>query len=634
MLNKSKLSLAVAGAMVLTVAGMANAVAAEVRGAKAHTAAPVVRDTATSAQRFVVKYKEGTVERRSPAAVNRGLGQAVGRAGLDRRVAALNNQPARPAVSASHMRQMGTAGWNVVRTSRALNAQETASLLRELRADPAVASVEVDQMYVRMPNQMGPAFTPNDPRFLSHQWHFHNATGGVRAPAAWDLPNSRGAGVVVAVLDTGIVENHWDLAANVIPGYDMITDVEVSRRDNAERVPGGWDVGDWVEANYCGGIHGAQDSSWHGSHVAGTVAQETNNELGGAGLAFEAQVMPIRVLGSCGGYGSDIADGITWASGGAVPGMPANENPAQVLNMSLGSRSPSACSAVYQDAINAANARGSIIVVAAGNSNGDAGTYTMSSCQGVISVGATGVTGAKAGYSNWGARIDISAPGGGGGVDGNPNGYIWQVMNAGSTRPEFGDNSWLLGGYTGTSMASPHVAAAVAMVQGALAAAERPLLNWGEMRDLLRETARAFPVNIPANTPMGPGILNVEAALERALEEPCDPEVEECGPVATPVNNRVPVRGLSGTAGSEQLFSFDAQAGRMLSISTFGGTGNVQMYVSFEEEPTAESSHYRSVRPGNSEAVRINGNNTRAGTYYIKLVGAAQYNGVTLEVRQ
>src|SRR5690606_29027885 len=143
--------------------------------------------------------------------------------------------------------------------------------------------------------------------------------------------------------------------------------------------------------NYCTQFgsppHDADDSSWHGTHVAGTVAQETNNGSGLAGLAHGAQVMPIRVLGSCGGFGSDIVDGMIWAAGGSVNGLPDNQNPAEVLNMSLGSVGPAACSAAYQDAINQVNALGSIIVVAAGNSNGNAANYTMSSCDNVISVG-------------------------------------------------------------------------------------------------------------------------------------------------------------------------------------------------------------------------------------------------------
>lgn len=629
-MKKSKISLAVASAVLVSIAGAGAAMASGGSlqpQVMAHSTAPVGDESA--AFRFVVKYRDGAVERRDTAAIRRGLDAAVSRAALDRVAPATTTSSARGAVRASHLREMGVPGWNVVRTSRVLDQREIASFIRELKANPSVETVEIDRMYQRL-QTVSPSMTPNDPNYQQYQWNFHNAVGGVRAESAWDVENGQGQGVVVAILDTGIVEDHLDLAANVIPGYDMITDVEVSRRESATRIPGGWDVGDWVEANYCGGTHAAQNSSWHGSHVAGTVAQHTNNGVGLAGLAHGARVMPIRVLGSCGGYGSDIADGITWASGGTVPNMPVNANPAEVLNMSLGSSRPAACSTLYQDAINAANNRGSIIVVAAGNDNDNAGSYTMASCQNVISVGATGITGAKAGYSNWGARVDLSAPGGGGGVDGNPNGYIWQVTSSGATRP----SGWRLGGMAGTSMASPHVAAVAAMVQGALAANGRDPLSWSEMRELLTSTARTFPVTPSASRPIGAGILDARAALDKALEEPCNPELEECGIPATALANRVPVRGLSGAAGSEVLYSFEAVAGRLLSFATSGGSGNVSMYVSFDAEPQVGSADFTSARPGNNEAVRIGAAQARAGTYYIKLVGAAAYNGVTLEVRQ
>lgn len=627
MFKKSKMSLAIAGVTLMSLAGTSAALAADrPLPTRIVPQASASANDALLSDRFVVKYKAGAPERTNAAAAQRVLGNAAARAGLDRAVGATATSSARSAATARLDRRLSVPGWSLVTTSRHLNPAEADEFIRVLKSDPSVDTVEQDRLYVRMNT-----WVPDDSRYADLQWHLHSATGGIRAPQAWALPNSRGAGVVVAILDTGIVQNHLDLAANVIPGYDMLSHPTVSRREEGVRIPGGWDTGDWAEAGRCGAGQPADTSSWHGSHVGGTVAQETNNALGGAGVAFESQVQPVRVLGACGGTGVDIADGITWASGGTVAGVPNNATPAHILNLSLGSRSPSACSALYQDAINAANARGSIIVVAAGNGNANAGNYTMSSCQNVISVGANGIAGGRAGYSNWGARVDIAAPGGGGGADGNPNGYVWQVINAGSQAPT---GEWQMGGMAGTSMASPHVAGVAAMVQGALAAADRPLLSWTQMRDLLTETARPFPVNIPASTPIGAGIVDAHAALVKALEEPCDPEVEECGIPATPLTNRVPVRGLSGNAGSEVVYSFEATAGRMVSFATSGGTGNVQMYVSFDAEPSAGSADFSSARPGNNEAVRINAAQVRAGTYYIKLVGAAAYSGVTLEARQ
>lgn len=624
-MKKNQISLAVASAMLVSVAGMSSAAAAGL-GAKI-MGAPVVDAAASEgSQRFIVRYRQDAAEARDAATVVRGLKAAVGRAGLDLPAA----RSRAGAVSAAHLRRMATPGWNVVSTSRRLDGAEAARFMRELAADASVLSVEIDHLYQRM-DAAAPAMVPNDPAYTQYQWHFFNPVGGVNAEAAWDI--ATGEGVVVAVLDTGIVQNHLDLAANVIPGYDMLSDARMSRRATDGRAPGGWDIGDWVEANYCtgwatSGSHPAEDSSWHGSHVSGTVAQETNNGVGVAGLAHGARVMPVRVLGSCGGFGSDIADGIVWAAGGTVPGLPVNANPAEIINMSLGSRSPSACPASYQAAIDQALSLGSIVVVAAGNSNGNAGSYTMSSCANVISVGATGITGAKASYSNYGPRVDLSAPGGGGGAEWS--GYVVQIINGGTTGPTA---QWQYGGYSGTSMASPHVAAAAAMVQGALVEAGRDPLDWQQMRDLLASTSKAFGVAPPASTPIGAGILDVKAALDEALEEPCDPAVEQCAPDATPIANGVAVGGLSGSAGSETLYSLAVPAGVRgpLSITTTGGSGDVTLLVSFEAEPEAGDADFTSARPGNNETVRVNA--PQAGTYYIKLLGVRAYSNVRLQAR-
>ena len=628
-MKRKTISLAISSVLLVAGAGIAGATD-RISGAQVVEPAPRHATATGDGQRFVVKYREGAAALSGGRALSDSLDTAIGRAGLDRALPATSTSAARAPVSADVLRRMGAPGWHVVRTSRALSGSEAASFVRELEADPEVAAVEADRLYQRL-ETLSPASAPDDPNYDEFQWNFYDEDGGVRAEQAWEI--STGEGVVVAVLDTGIIEGTLDLEGNAIPGYDMISDAYLSRRDSDDRVAGGWDLGDWTEENYCVPLgaspHPDVPSSWHGTHVAGTVAQETNNGTGLAGIAHDALVMPIRVLGSCGGYGSDIADGMLWAAGGEVEGMPVNENPAEILNMSLGSAGPAECSALYQDAIDEVNARGSIIVVAAGNSNADAGDYTMSSCDGVISVGATGIAGSKAGYSNYGDRIDLSAPGGGGAVDGNPDGYIWQVANAGEQGPEEGE--WLLRGMSGTSMASPHVAAAAAMVQSV---AEMPL-DWEQMRDLLTATARPFPVAIPPETAMGAGILDLQVLLETVTEEPCDPEVEECDPVpeAIPLFNREPVSGLEGEEGSEALYAIDVPDGVSgpLVITSSGGRGDVSLYVSHEEEPEAGSADWSSTRPGNSELVSVP--TPEAGVYYIKLVAGQDYDGVTLQAR-
>ncbi len=611
MTNKKTLGLAIGQALIALAMATGSAQAAE-------TAGKVDVDSLLGQEafdRFLVKYAAGAAEATDAGTAERGLASAATRSGLT---------GARQ-TAASYVSAMGVPGWHVVQTSRRLSRREAEAFMRELAADPSVAHVAADEVYV-LPHVEEASERPDDPRYGTNQWHFHDPLGGVNAEAAWDLAN--GDGVVVAVIDTGIVENHEDLQENVLPGYDFISSASNSRRPQAGRAPGGWDVGTWRSAGYCGAGTAARNSSWHGSHVAGTIAQTTDNGLRYAGLAHGARVVPVRVLGACGGSAQDIADGIIWASGGTVPEVPANEHPAEIINMSLGSVSRTTCPALYQDAIDTAVANGSIIVVAAGNDNDQAGLYTMSSCDKVISVGATRVTGGKAIYSSYGGRVDLSAPGGGGSVDGNPEGYIWQTINAGTQRPTA---EWKGGGMTGTSMASPHVAAVAAMVQSV---AETPL-DWQQMRDLLVETSRPFPAFVSVDMSMGAGIVDAAAAVNRALGNArCDGQSDSCNPDAVVLTRNVSQAGVSVAKDERIVFEYTAEAGKALTFSTVGGTGDVSMYVGFEAVPTADEHAFASRRPGNREVVRIDARQVRAGTYYITLVGESDAANVLIEARQ
>jgi serine protease len=596
-------------------------------GASAYAAGLPVKEPARQAtiaqqgsERIIVKYRTGTAAATDRSAKLAAVTSAVSRASLGTTAARA------AAASPQHLRRLGT-GADVIRLQGKLSQAELQKVLKEIQADPSVQYAEADVKLQRAdvrPRET-PQMVPNDPYYAQYQWHLSSATGGVNAPAAWDV--AQGEGVVVAVLDTGILPGHPDFAAGtLLEGYDFISDAETSRRPTDARVPGALDYGDWVENDnecYAGSL--AEDSSWHGTHVSGTIAEATNNGVGMAGVAYKAKVLPVRVLGKCGGYLSDIADAITWASGGTVAGVPANANPAEVINMSLGGGG--ACDAVYQDAINGAVSRGTTVVVAAGNSAGNAANFRPASCANVVAVGATRITGGIAYYSNFGAAVDLSGPGGGGSVDGNPGGFVWQAGYNGLTTPTSGAYSYM--GMGGTSMASPHVAGVAALVQGALASAGKDPLTPAQLETLLKQTARTFPVTIPAATPIGTGIVDAKAALDKALEEPC---TVDCAPEATALTNRVAVTGLSGAGGSEALYSFEASAGKVLSFLTYGGSGNVSVYVSAGAEPSATDFDAKSARPGNSETVRFTA--PAAGTYYIKLVGESAYSGVSLQAVQ
>ncbi len=543
--------------------------------------------------RFIVKYRDGSAARANSATLQRSLLGAVSRSALG----AANGK----AVSAAKLRRLGI-GADLVQTSRKLDRVEAESLLRQLATDPDVEFVEVDaRRYARL--------VPNDTYYNQYQWHFKDPVGGINLPAAWD--DATGAGVVVAVLDTGIT-THSDLDANILPGYDFISDTFVSR-DGDGRDANPRDEGDWNPvAGECYTGSPVQDSSWHGTHVAGTVAEVTNNAKGMAGGAFNAKVVPARVLGRCGGYTSDISDAVIWASGGTVAGVPANANPAEVINLSLGGSG--ACSAVEQNAFNIAIANGSTVVVAAGNDAGNVSGYSPGNCAGVITVGATRITGGIASYSNYGTRIDISAPGGGGSVDGNPGGYVWSTGNAGTTVP----TTETYFGMGGTSMAAPHVAAVVALMQSV---AETPLTP-AQILATLKSTARPFPVAPPANRPIGAGIVNAAAAVQAVIGggEP---------PTATVLTNNVAVGGNTGAKDAVVQYALVVPAGATnLSFISYGGTGNADVYVKFGSAATATNYDLRSARPGNNEVVNIAA--PQAGTYYVSLVGKTKFANVSV----
>ncbi|WP_101925516.1 MULTISPECIES: S8 family peptidase [Luteimonas] len=581
--------------------------------------------------RFIVEYKNGTRDR---TAVVSGVNTALARSGL--------TKGARGA-SASYVRELAT-GHQLVRLSRGVDRIEAAALMRQIAADPNVKSVQPDRLRQIAALPVQPAYIPNDPN-IDWQWHMYAPDGsdtfdggpnrgGIDAPAGWDL--SDGEGITIAVLDTGITE-HPDIDSSLgDAGYDFISDAFVSGRDTDERVPGGWDLGDWT-IGYPGAETCQQrNSSWHGTHVAGTAgAQRTDNGVAVTGVAYGAKHLPVRVLGHCGGYDSDISDAIVWAAGGDVPGVPANENPAHVINLSLGGTG--ACSTAEADAIAQANALGAVVVIAAGNSNANVDGFSPANCPGAIAVASNGVTSRRAYYSNYGVNIDISAPGGGvyanDGSSGTQidDGFIWQARNPSTTTPLPLEDFTTVptGGSAGTSQASPHVAGIVALMQSARLAADLPLLTPDEVLEKLQASATPFAVAPVSGREIGPGIANAGAAVLAAIEPPCE---VDCAPPATPIVNMSPVRSLGGAAGSETLYSIEVPAGVTgpLSITTSGGSGDVSLHVSLDEAPT-DSGTWNSTRPGNAETIRINA--PAAGVYYIKLAGVRAYSNVTLQAR-
>ncbi len=563
-------------------------------------------------QRLIVRFHDVPPEASAGAQLRHTLDQALARAGRP--------APAAQGAGIQRLRRLGT-GAELLSLPAPLPPSALQQVIDEIAADPAVRYVEEDRLQ-RVAAE-APA-TPDDPDYAVRQWHLHEALGGANVPAAW--ASSQGEGVVVAVLDTGILTGHPDFErVRLLEGYDFIGEPFISRRVEAGPAPGALDRGDWVAtADECEPGSTPENSSWHGTHVAGAVAQTTGNGLGGASVAPRATVLPVRVLGRCGGRISDIIDGITWASGGHVRGVTANAHPAQVLNLSLGGRR--ACGPAYQEAIDAAVARGSVVVVAAGNAGADARDFSPASCRNVVTVAATGAGGGMTSYSNYGAQVDLSAPGGD--FQGAVRGFIWQAGYTGKTTPTSGQyTSTPMGG---TSMASPHVAGVAALVQAARVAQGKLPLAPSRMAALLAASARPFPVEPPAGKPIGSGILNAGVAMKMALARDCDIAVRDCAParILTP---QVPASGQSGDAAGRR-YTFTAQPGRPLRVTTYGGSGEVTLYVRHGAPPQADAFDARSARAGTHETVLIA--RPQATQYHVWLEGAGSFEGVTIAIRQ
>lgn len=530
-----------AGVVSVVHAGMPSAdelgvVAAPVRG--------------THTDRMIVKYRDGAT--------------AVTAKTTSQLAAANYSEAVRGRLGAEHGLAMSTLringlGAHIIKLNRHAHVDELLALAAKMKAeDPSIEYVEPDRM-------MYPMMTPNDTNYSS-LWGMQGGAGGIRANTAWDT--TTGAGVVVAVLDTGI-RPHADLAGQTVAGYDMIADTFVAN-DGTARDGDPSDPGDWSTAGQCGTGAPASSSSWHGTHVAGTIGAKGNNSMGVIGVAFGAKVQAVRVLGRCGGYTSDIADGMIWASGGTVAGLPVNATPAKVINMSLGGGG--ACSVTSQSAIDSARSRNTTVVVAAGNSNENASNSNPANCAGVITVAAVGPTGGRAYYSNYGAVVDVAGPGGDQSA-GSSNGIL-STLNVGTTTPGADNYAY----YQGTSMATPHVAGVVALMY-----AVKPTATPDQIESALKSSARAFPATC---SQCGTGIVDAPAAIVAItggiVTLPTVGETEANNSTATANNIAAPsnVNGSLSSSTDTDYFKLTLPAGKTLTAALNpGSTKDYDLYI-------------------------------------------------------
>jgi serine protease len=371
---------------------------------------------------------------------------------------------------------------------------QTLAMIEQLKSRPDVAYAEPNRILHAMA-------VPNDTEY-SRQWHY----GAINLPLAWDIETGTTNPVTVAVVDTGLLIGHPDIQGKFLPGYDFISSSQQSNdgngRDNNPDDPGR----DETDGS----------SSYHGSHVAGTIAALSNNNSGVAGVSWGAKILPVRVLGVGGGSTSDIIDGILWSAGVAVAGVPANPNPAQIINLSLGGGGRCDAGSALQRMVDQVNAKGAIVVVAAGNENVQAADTIPASCSGVITVGGTNRAGSRAAlYSNFGPRVDVMAPGG----QSNGTSASDEVLSLSKNDTSGAFNYDYK---QGTSMATPHVAGVLALMKS-----RDPNLSFSRALSILKRTARPLTVAQCTSTgtaktseDCGAGLIDANAAVAAVNNTP------------------------------------------------------------------------------------------------------------------
>ncbi|WP_372970900.1 S8 family peptidase, partial [Marinobacter sp.] len=414
---------------------------------------------------------------------------------------AAGSNPMAAAMAVSERRDLGRGAWlmrrDSVRNPVAMSAaqaqdarEDTLKWIRQLGDQPGVATAEPNYLYSSQ------QVSPDDDTFYDRQWNLPLT----RAPMAWQAAPEVGAGIGIAVMDTGIFSASPETPGNWHP--DLDENVRLIAGQTMDYVSGDLDIDqdpgrDTNPADPGDGK--ARSSNFHGTHVAG-IAAAVDNQIGIVGMAPEATIYPVRVLGRDGvGSSADLVDALNWA---------ARQGEINVINLSLGGLGPSTA---LKNAIDAAWAggNGQLIVAAAGNQGTDEPTYPAA-YDNVIGVGAVDGGGERASYSNIGESVDVVAPGGDASRDANQDGAAdiiistWGRDDSGTFEPGYA-------GLQGTSMAAPHVAGVYALMKGQV-----PTLTPGEFLGLLRNGDLTEDIG-PAFE-YGAGLINALAAMDAALD--------------------------------------------------------------------------------------------------------------------
>ena len=543
----------------------------------------------------------------------------------------------RAGVSMAHSRQV-TPSMHVMVLKQTLYGTDVATTLAKLRADPAVAFADIDQR--RYP--LSVTNVPDDPLFVATtgaagQWYMQTPTttncnvitgcdlAATDAVSAWGITTGS-AGVVIADIDTGVRFDHPDLlraglgnGGRLLPGYDFIGPDENSSgvslgtfliaNDGDGWDPDPSDPGDWISSTdqqnsqFPSANCPLQSSSWHGTRVVGIFGSITNNDVGIAGMSWGSWVLPVRALGKCGGYDSDIIAGIEWAAGMSVSTtatpVPNNPYPADIINLSLGGTG--SCTSAYQISLSEVTQLGVLVVVSAGNATGSVETPAncSASVPGVIAVAGLRNVGTKVGYSSFGPEVGVSAPAGNCvNTAGACLRSIDTTTNLGDTTP--GDNSYTNETNTnlGTSFSAPIVSGIAALMRSV-----NGNLTPAQLVARLESSATPFPANTgnlpvcpqldttdgtdecscPASGECGSGMVNALSAVNAALN-----------PIAAvsssyPSSSGSPTFDASGSAAAcnrtIQSYAWTASGGLTITSgansakATVAGTGTLTLTV-------------------------------------------------------
>lgn len=440
----------------------------------------------------------------------------------------------------------GTVGTHVMRWGSSVRQSDQQSMLNRLVSDPEVEFAIEDR-------PMRAFTTPNDPTF-TNQWALRSIanTAGAKFDQAWDVVRGS-ADVVVAVLDTGVVFETPDLMGRLLGGYDFVSDVPTANdgngRDSNAADPGNWISSADTQTSAFSGCS-VKNSSWHGTFVAGQIAANTHSDSDVAGADWNVKVLPVRVLGKCGGLLSDVLDAMVWSAGLDVPGIALNPNPADVINLSLGSSTT--CSSFEQTVVDRVNAAGALIVAAAGNSGG--AVDSPANCNNVLSVGALDRDGSRASYSAIGANVSLMAPGG------FTNGLVG-LGNSGSTTPAAAS----LVSKTGTSFAAPLVAATAGLMR-----AVDPALTTAQLRSQILSSVSGFlsPRADTCIANQGSGSCNCTTAL-------CGAGMLDAFAAVSSVRSTRPVANASVSANGVVGSGFQESANGLNPINLRGSASSV-----------------------------------------------------------